>query len=98
MIRNITITSVLNGFSARVGCQTVVFTSVEALVSSLSSYLQDPDSFEKDFIMNAINAKHTLSVGTLSSQPEEKAITDARPDSCGSSKSSGCAPQPQPYF
>jgi len=58
MIRDITIKAVLNGFIVTVGCQQVVFASVEALEKDLGLYLRDPETSEKHYRENSINAKH----------------------------------------
>lgn len=67
MIRRIQIEPALNGFVCQIGCQTVVFTSVDSLLEHLGDYLRDPEATEKYFIAKAgFNARHTL--------------TSARPD------------------
>lgn len=60
MIRNIQIQPVLNGFVVSVGCQTIVFSNKETMVSQLSDYLDDPEITEKKFVAKACNRKHTL--------------------------------------
>lgn len=56
MIREIMIKPVLNGFVVRVGCQTVVFASREALLGDLKRYLEDAEGVEKIYRKNALNA------------------------------------------
>jgi len=55
MIREISITPVLNGFICKVGCQKVVFESVVSLVQNLEAYLKDPNAVEARFIRDAVN-------------------------------------------
>lgn len=55
MIREISITPVLNGFICKVGCQRVVFESVVSLVQNLEAYLKDPTATEARFIRDAVN-------------------------------------------
>jgi hypothetical protein len=59
MIRHIEIDACLNGFIVRVGCQTIVFESVGALVEDLGAYLDDPEAMEIEYA-TALNARHTL--------------------------------------
>lgn len=65
MVREITIKPALNGFYVRVGCQTLVFTSIEVLIQELALYLKNPDHVEKIYIETSINSKHLLG------QPEQ---------------------------
>ena len=55
MIREITITPVLNGFVCKVGCQKVVFQSVTDLVRAIERYYQKPEATEKEFLAEAVN-------------------------------------------
>ena len=55
MIREITITPVLNGFVCKVGCQKVVFQSVVDLVRAIERYYQKPEETEKEFLAGAVN-------------------------------------------
>ena len=57
MIREISIVPVLNGWIVRVGCQTVVFTSADALLGALRRYLEDPIATEEQFLQTAVNAR-----------------------------------------
>lgn len=60
MIREIQINAVLNGFVVKIGCQTVVFTSVDDLTTKLNEYFKNPQETENNFLKdNAINAQHT---------------------------------------
>lgn len=65
-IHNITITPVLNGFICNVGCQTVVFESLDKMTSEISRYYKDPIKVEKEYRQQAVN--------------KEKLIADIRPD------------------
>lgn len=64
-IHNITITPVLNGFICNVGCQTVVFESLDKMTSEISRYYKDPIKVEKEYRQQAVN--------------KEKLIADIRP-------------------
>lgn len=55
MTRQITLTPVLNGFIARVGCQDVVFTDKQSMLTALSEYYDNPDQVEERFLKRAIN-------------------------------------------
>jgi hypothetical protein len=54
-IRNIDIRPVLNGWVAKVGCQELVFDSVDGLVAHLQSYIDDPHGMEKETVEGAVN-------------------------------------------
>jgi hypothetical protein len=55
MIREITITPVLNGFVCKVGCQTVVFESISEMIRNLEAYCKDSSAVEKEFLKKAVN-------------------------------------------
>lgn len=55
MIREITITPVLNGFVCKVGCQKVVFESVSEMARNLEAYYKNPEAVEKEFLAKAVN-------------------------------------------
>lgn len=55
MTRQITITPVLNGFIAKVGCQDVVFTDKQSMLTALSEYYDNPDQVEERFLKRAVN-------------------------------------------
>lgn len=59
MGRQITIDWVANGWTAKVGCQTLVYTDARVLVDALLQYLTDPETMEKDVLEHAINIKYT---------------------------------------
>jgi hypothetical protein len=54
-MRQVTITPVLNGFLVQVGCQQVVFGSIEELCSELKRYQKAPAAVEKEYLTNAVN-------------------------------------------
>jgi hypothetical protein len=61
MLRNISITTALNGFIVNVGCQTVVFDSRKKLLKALKAYLEDPEKFEEEFVKEkGFNHRHTM--------------------------------------
>jgi len=64
-MKNVTIIPVLNGFIVKVGCQEVVFTSVEALAHELVRYQVNPVEVELEYIRNALNPQ----IGSLQRQP-----------------------------
>ena len=47
---------VLNGWIVEVGCKTVVFNKLAVLLGELESYLKDPDTTEKRYQSEAVNA------------------------------------------
>lgn len=55
MVREITITPVLNGFVCKVGCQKVVFNTVADLALNIRKYYKNPDATEKEFLAEAVN-------------------------------------------
>lgn len=59
MIRDISIKAVLNGFVVQVGCQTVVFGSVNDMLANISDYVRNPEQVERKY-RDLPNAKHTL--------------------------------------
>jgi hypothetical protein len=63
MIREFTVTPVLNGYVVRVGCQLLVFESRKNLVATIDSYLQAPEVMEKAIVEDSINAKHMPGLG-----------------------------------
>lgn len=66
MIRDITIKPALNGFIVHVGCQQLVFDSIDKLLSALGAYLKNPDGVEGFWLEKGLNAKHTVARGMLS--------------------------------
>ena len=66
MLRNITITPVLNGFVVNVGCQGLAYTNIDKLIDDLSSYLRDPETTAKRILKeDGFNRKHTLGDGNM---------------------------------
>ena len=57
MIRDITIKFALNGWTAKVGCQTLVYVDKAAMLKDLDQYLADPDAKEKEFVANSVNKR-----------------------------------------
>jgi len=57
MMRIVTIHPVLNGWTVKVGCQTVVYTDKSKFLKDLGEYLTDADAKEKKFIAGAVNKK-----------------------------------------
>ncbi len=60
MMYEIVIRPTLNGFTAKVGCQTLVYESIDSLLKDLGRYLNDPEGTELYFREHALNARHTL--------------------------------------
>ncbi len=56
---DINIQAVLNGYVVRVGCQTVVFQSLEDLLAEMRKYLTDPEQTEARY-REFPNARFTL--------------------------------------
>lgn len=52
---NINISAVLNGWVAQVGCQTLVYNDLDALLKDLREYLTEPRSKIKTFLEGAVN-------------------------------------------
>jgi hypothetical protein len=59
--RRVQIDEVLNGFVVQVGCQRVVFNSIQALTNILTEYYRDPRRVEEIFLKRAGKAEETLS-------------------------------------
>lgn len=49
-MRDITITKVMNGYSVRVGCQTLVFESTDRMLKEIHAYCLHPDQVEQAYI------------------------------------------------
>jgi hypothetical protein len=54
---------VLNGYVCNVGCQTVVFNDLPAMLGELNAYLTDPRKTEIEYRETALNHKWTLDNG-----------------------------------
>ncbi len=50
MIRNLTITPVLNGYIVQAGCQQVVFQSAEQMLGEIGKYLANPSKVEAQYL------------------------------------------------
>ena len=78
-MREIKIKAALNGWTAQVGCQTLVYTDQQALLKDLGEYMTDPKAKEKAFVDAAIN-KRLLTEGvpcaemTAPDQPTMNAV------------------------
>ena len=55
VMREVTVSPVLNGFVVRVGCQTLVFNRIEDVAANLIAYQKDPETTEQQFIKDAVN-------------------------------------------
>lgn len=86
--RKITIEPVLNGYLCRVGCQTLVFTSMDGMINELREYLVDPDAKEKAMAKSALH-KDMLRNPVLRSEPHQQ--------ECCSAQQEGRDPEPNPY-
>ena len=49
-MRQITINAALNGFIANVGCQTLVFGTVEEMLRELKGYIENPSMTERRYL------------------------------------------------
>ncbi len=78
MIRDINIQAVLNGYIVKVGCQTVVFESLDSMLGELKSYCRDPEFVERSYLENAINAKQMFGNQPRAAQPEPPSLEVAR--------------------
>jgi len=58
-MRDVKITAVLNGWVAKVGCQTLVYNDKKTLLHDLGAYMSNPKGKEQAFIKNAVN-KHLI--------------------------------------
>jgi hypothetical protein len=57
VFRNIEIRAVLNGFITQVGCQTIVFPTIEQLAVALVEYGKDPARVEKEWLVKSVNSR-----------------------------------------
>lgn len=55
MTRELHIVPVLNGFTVRVGCQTIVFRSPNELGDAVASYYKNPEEVEQRYLKGAVN-------------------------------------------
>lgn len=70
-MHEITIRTVLNGYVCKVGCQTVVFETIEKLTKELTSYLKDPIGTEKRFRKNSADRQCTIDGPALATRAVE---------------------------
>ena len=56
-MKELKINAVLNGFTVKVGCQTVVYTDIPTLVKDLREYFKDWDKKEKELVAGALNKR-----------------------------------------
>jgi len=66
-MKDVRISAVLNGWIAKVGCQTLVFTDRATLLKELDLYMADPAATERAYLENAVNAKHLRDVNEVES-------------------------------
>lgn len=83
-MREITIRSVLNGFIVRVGCQELVFTSMETITKELIRYQADPGAVEKEYLEHAVNKMKVPAGSGGYGTPirEEEGIKDRQQETC----------------
>ena len=55
MVRNIHITPVMNGFVCQIGCQQVVFNTIEDMTDGITKYYRNPKEVEALWVKNALN-------------------------------------------
>lgn len=58
----------LNGFICEVGCQTVVVSSINDLVTGISDYYRDPKAAEKKWLDCALNKTMLNPPGSVEAQ------------------------------
>lgn len=63
MIRNLTITPVLNGYIVQAGCQQVVFQSAEQMLGEIGKYLANPSKVEAQYLAAAVNKPAVPDIG-----------------------------------
>ena len=56
-MRTVTIDAALNGFIAKVGCQTLVYSDRKTLLDDLDAYMADPKKKEADMRETALNKR-----------------------------------------
>lgn len=69
-MHDLSIKAVLNGWTVKVGCQTMVYSSLDALITDLREYLTDPEAKEKAVRQSAINKR------ILANQLPEPTLSD----------------------
>jgi hypothetical protein len=76
-MRTVKITPVLNGFRVEVGCQELVFSSIEELCKELIRYQKNSESVEKEYLENAVNRVATVAPGSLDTERERPHLMTA---------------------
>ena len=69
MIRSIHIQPVLNGFVVNVGCQTVVFNTMDGLAAALRAYSENPKLVEDQYFKEAVNRDLVPSMAAPAADP-----------------------------
>lgn len=54
LMQQVTITPVLNGFTVKIGCKTLVFEKIETLCRELIRYSKNPAAIEKEYLKSEI--------------------------------------------
>jgi hypothetical protein len=63
MFRDVIITATANGWIARVGCQTFVYTEPAVLLEDLRQYLENPVAKSEEMLKTSRNVRYTMSTG-----------------------------------
>lgn len=103
-MKNIEIKPALNGYICQVGCQQVVYNSIEHLLAELGNYLRDPKGVEKSYIENAVNRiegvpqtlNETAHDTVQAMQAESSQTTRPRPGPPRSLREAQTSPLPPP--
>jgi len=75
MLRNISISPVLNGFVVQVGCQQLAYTDTNKLLGDLGDYLRNPEETEKRLIeKEGINKQHTMGSNLMPAPPQGESL------------------------
>ena len=74
-MRDITVHAVLNGWTVKVGCQTLVFNDRKTLLKDLGEYMANPLVKQKKFVEAAVNK-------ILMDGPQETPVAPCGPPSC----------------
>jgi hypothetical protein len=93
MTREITITPVLNGFVCKVGCQKVVFQTVQELARNIETYYNNPEGTENRFLAEAVNKTNDCPPCA-----EAPRVREACEESCGDQPSTRRETQSNPLL
>lgn len=85
---------VLNGYEVKVGCQTLVFNSLNEFLAELRSYLENPEETEKRYRKEAINAKFTLNPVPTDATPYAVTFAGNMPTQVGGASNEFVVAQP----